>query len=237
MRRCDEAGGLGGSGGWIGGCPYGKRGGYSWEIVFEPSFYEDEHNTETGAYQPDGTGHRYVDEAPLSRRRTTNLGATVAEAVEAVEVVEVDVATSTLRLNTLPQSPVLRQGMVLTVDTGQSRRRFTLKQFKAPSSFVVAETIGLEVGGADGSSGTSYDPFELVNAMATVTTSEGRQALWSKQVTRRLLSLPSFNVPLTSPPPTVLSVRKRPRCKPRGSCPSLCRLQGGETRGRTEFAT
>jgi len=54
VRRCDEAGGLGGSGGWLGGCPYGKRNGYSWEVIFEPSYYEDEHNTATGAYQPDG---------------------------------------------------------------------------------------------------------------------------------------------------------------------------------------
>lgn len=45
VRRCDASGGLGGSGGWLGGCPYGKRGGYSWEVLFEPVVYIDEHNT------------------------------------------------------------------------------------------------------------------------------------------------------------------------------------------------
>jgi hypothetical protein len=44
VRRCDASGGLGGSGGWLGGCPYGKRGGYAWEVLFEPVFYVDEHN-------------------------------------------------------------------------------------------------------------------------------------------------------------------------------------------------
>ena len=75
VRRCDQAGGLGGSGGWLGGCPYGKRNGFEWEVLFEPVYYVNERNTATGAYLPDHTGHKHVDEAPLSSRRSTNLGA------------------------------------------------------------------------------------------------------------------------------------------------------------------
>ena len=55
MRRCDEAGGLGGTGGWVGGCPYGTRGGFSWQVVFEPVWYND-------------VQHKFVDEVPLSHR-------------------------------------------------------------------------------------------------------------------------------------------------------------------------
>lgn len=119
-----------------------------------------------------GTGHRYVDERPLSKRRTENslaADASLGAAVEAVQVVEVDVATGTIRLSSLPSLPALEQGMVLSVHTrpvtwpggagtasGRDMqgargaigaatvvRRFTVKQIKAPASFVVAETIGV----------------------------------------------------------------------------------------------
>ena len=60
VRRCDESGGLGGSGGWVGGCPYGRRGGYSWEVVFDPTYYESELGIDGTYYQPDGN-HGFVD--------------------------------------------------------------------------------------------------------------------------------------------------------------------------------
>lgn len=65
VQRCDESGGSGGTGGWLGGCPYGKRHGYSWRVIFESSYYENEVNSETGAYQYHGQ-HTYIDESPLS---------------------------------------------------------------------------------------------------------------------------------------------------------------------------
>lgn len=35
VRRCDSRGGTGGTVGWIGSCPYGTRGGYSWRVEFD----------------------------------------------------------------------------------------------------------------------------------------------------------------------------------------------------------
>lgn len=35
VRRCDSRGGIGGTIGWIGSCPYGTRGGYSWRVEFD----------------------------------------------------------------------------------------------------------------------------------------------------------------------------------------------------------
>lgn len=42
VRRCDEAGGLGGAGGWTGGCPFGARGGLAWQVVFDGVYYDDD---------------------------------------------------------------------------------------------------------------------------------------------------------------------------------------------------
>ena len=35
VRRCDEMGGLGGAGGWLGGCAHADRGALSWLLTFE----------------------------------------------------------------------------------------------------------------------------------------------------------------------------------------------------------
>ena len=101
VRRCDAAGGLGGSGGWVGGCPYGRRGGYTWEVLFEPTYYESELGVDGSFYTPDGN-HGFVDEAPLSRRRYESGDPSDPHASPQspadLKVVEVDVAANALRL-------------------------------------------------------------------------------------------------------------------------------------------
>lgn len=110
VRRCDESGGSGGSGGWLGGCPYAKRNGYSWEVVFESSYYENELNTKTGKYQYHGE-HKYIDEAPLSLTKSQLTpfdllreveNSEQLETVESVVISNIDLSTNLIYFDSSP---------------------------------------------------------------------------------------------------------------------------------------
>jgi hypothetical protein len=124
VRRCDEAGGLGGAGGWVGGCPYGPRGGYAWHILFEPLHYLDERDAQ-GRYHP-GNVHQFNGDIPLDDRLSTNLGA-APDSPPFAAVKLVDEATSTLTLD--HARGALSPGTVLVVTSadGATSDRLTVK--------------------------------------------------------------------------------------------------------------
>jgi hypothetical protein len=159
VRRCDESNGNGGSGGWLGGCPYGSRNGFSWEVLFESSYYENQVNSDTGAYQVNGQ-HKYIDEAPLSLTKSSlsepsllNDIATHHSNVESVIISGLDTSTNLMTFASFPSFKLVPK-MKMVIKPSSSRLSgeqlndrlpivLTVVEVKDSTSVIITSSEGL----------------------------------------------------------------------------------------------